>query len=79
MIVGTSEFVYSGRRASELDDRRKAGAKRALKPRQAWAIRFLPRPAQAASWPRTFWPRPLQPLRGRDGVRIKMGNLVAGW
>ena len=59
--MGRSEFDPAANRPA-WNAGRKVGAKRPLKPRQVWAIRFFLD----------------QHRRGCDVVRVKIGDLVAG-
>lgn len=76
--MGISEFdpAASDRRAWNAG--RKVGAKRALKPRQVWAIRFF-LDQQGRLRDRALFDLAIDSkLRGCDVVRIKIGDLVIG-
>src|SRR4051794_13108737 len=76
--MGMSEFDPGAADRRAWNAGRKVGAKRALKPRQVWAIRFF------LDQHRRVRDRPLfdlaldSKLRGCDVVRIKVGDLVSG-
>ena len=76
--MGLSEYdpIAQGRRAWNAG--RKVGAKRALKPRQIWAIRFfLDRESRLRD--RALFDLAIDSkLRGCDLMKIKIGTLVAG-
>ena len=76
--MGTSEFdpAASDRRAWNAG--RKVGAKRALKPRQVWAIRFFLDQHRRMRDRALFDLAVDSKLRGCDVVRIKIGDLVIG-
>jgi integrase len=78
MIMGISEFdpAASDRRAWNAG--RKVGAKRALKPRQVWAIRFFLDQHRRLRDRALFDLAIDSKLRGCDVVRIKIGDLVIG-
>jgi integrase len=76
--MGISEFdpAASDRRAWNAG--RKVGAKRALKPRQVWAIRFFLDQHRRLRDRALFDLAVDSKLRGCDVVRIKIGDLVVG-
>ena len=76
--MGMSEFdpAASDRRAWNAG--RKVGAKRALKPRQVWAIRFFLDQHRRLRDRALFDLAIDSKLRGCDVVRIKIGDLVIG-
>lgn len=76
--MGISEFdpAASDRRAWNAG--RKVGAKRALKPRQVWAIRFFLDQHRRLRDRALFDLAIDSKLRGCDVVRIKIGDLVIG-
>ncbi len=76
--MGMSEFdpAASDRRAWNAG--RKVGAKRALKPRQVWAIRFFLDQHRRMRDRALFDLAVDSKLRGCDVVRIKIGDLVIG-
>lgn len=76
-IMGRSEFDYLPPRPA-WNAGRKVGAKRPLKPRQIWAIRFhLDREHRLRD--RALFDLAIDSkLRGCDLVKIKIGDLVAG-
>lgn len=75
--MGRSEYDYSSPRP-EWNAGRKVGAKRPLKPRQIWAIRFhLDREHRLRD--RALFDLAIDgKLRGCDLLKIKIGDLVAG-
>jgi site-specific recombinase XerC len=76
--MGTSEFdpIEAGRRAWNAG--RKVGAKRALKPRQVWAIRFF-LDHHRRSRDRALFDLAIDSkLRGCDVVKVKIGDLDLG-
>jgi len=75
--MGRSEYDYSSPRPAWNAGRR-VGAKRPLKPRQIWAIRFhLDREHRLRD--RALFDLAIDSkLRGCDLVKIKIGDLVAG-
>lgn len=76
-IVGRSEYDYSSPRPA-WNAGRKVGAKRPLKPRQIWAIRFhLDREHRLRDLA-LFDLAIDSKLRGCDLVKMKIGDLVAG-
>jgi integrase len=77
-IMGNSEFdpTASDRRA--WDAGRKVGTKRALKPRQVWAIRFFLDQHRRLRDRALFDLAVDSKLRGCDVVRVKIGDLVIG-
>jgi integrase len=76
-IMGRSQFDYSSPRPA-WNAGRKVGAKRPLKPRQIWAIRFhLDREHRLRD--RALFDLAIDSkLRGCDLVKIKIGDLVTG-
>ena len=76
--MGTSEFdpVEPGRRAWNAG--RKVGAKRALKPRQVWAIRFFLDQHRRMRDRALFDLAIDSKLRGCDVVKVRIGDLVLG-
>ena len=76
--MGTSEFdpIDGDRRA--WNSGRKVGAKRALKPRQVWAIRFYLNQHRRARDRALFDLAIDSKLRGCDVVKVKIGDLVLG-
>ena len=75
--MGRSEFDPAANRPA-WNAGRKVGAKRPLKPRQVWAIRFF-LDQQRRVRDRALFDLALDSkLRGCDVVRIKIGDLVAG-
>jgi len=78
VIMGMSEFdpAASDRRAWNAG--RKVGAKRALKPRQVWAIRFFLDQHRRMRDRALFDLAVDSKLRGCDVVRIKIDDLVIG-
>jgi hypothetical protein len=77
-IMGISEFDPRASDRRAWNTGRKVGAKRALEPRQVWAIRFFL--DSIAGWVIgrcSTWAVDSK-LRGCDVVRIKIGNLVIG-
>jgi integrase len=78
MIMGTSEFdpIDVGRRVWNAG--RKVGAKRALKPRQVWAIRFFLDQHRRLRDRALFDLAIDSKLRGCDVVKVRIGDLVLG-
>jgi site-specific recombinase XerC len=78
MIMGTSEFdpINAGRRVWNAG--RKVGAKRALKPRQVWAIRFFLDQHRRLRDRALFDLAIDSKLRGCDVVKVRIGDLVLG-
>ena len=78
MIMGTSEFDPGAADRQAWNAGRKVGAKRALKPKQIWGIRFY------LDQHRRFRDRALfdvaidSKLRGCDVVSLKIGDIVIG-
>jgi hypothetical protein len=76
--MGVSEFDPAARERRAWNAGRKVGAKRPLKPRQVWAIRFF------LDQHRRFRDRAAfdlaidSKLRGCDIVKVKIGDLVSG-
>lgn len=73
--MGTSEYdpIATGRRA--WNSGRRVGAKRALKPRQVWAIRFFLDQHRRMRDRALFDLAIDSKLRGCDVVKIKIGDL----
>ena len=76
--MGKSEYdpVEADRRA--WNSRRKVGAKRALKPRQVWAIRFFLDQYRRTRDRALFDLAIDSKLRGCDVVKVKIGDIVLG-
>jgi hypothetical protein len=76
--MGKSEYdpVEADRRAWNL--RLKVGAKRALKPRQVWAIRFFLDQHRRTRDRALFDVAIDSKLRGCDVVKVKIGDIVLG-
>jgi integrase len=76
--MGTSEFDPEAPDRRAWNAGRKVGAKRALKPRQVWAIRFF-LDQHCRLRDRALFDLAIDSkLRGCDVVKIKIGDLVAG-
>lgn len=75
--MGRSEYDYSSPRPA-WNAGRKVGAKRPLKPRQIWAIRFHLDREHRLRYRALFDLAIDNKLRGCDLVKIKIGDLVAG-
>jgi integrase len=77
-MVGTSEFDPGADERQAWNAGRKVGAKRALKPKQIWGIRFyLDHHRRLRD--RAFFDVAIDSkLRGCDVVRLKMGDVVSG-
>jgi site-specific recombinase XerC len=76
--MGMSEFDPATRERRAWNAGRKVGAKRALKPRQVWAIRFFLDQHRRLRDRALFDLAIDNKLRGCDIVKIKIGNLVSG-
>ena len=76
--MGTSEYdpIATDRRA--WNSGRKVGAKRALKPRQVWAIRFFLDQHRRMRDRALFDLATDSKLRGCDVVKVRIGDLVLG-
>jgi hypothetical protein len=76
--MGHSEYDPGSRDRRPSNAGRKLGGKRALKPQQVWAIRFWldreRRPRDRAMFDLAIDSK----LRGRDIVKIKIGELISG-
>ncbi len=75
--MGKSEFDPAGNRPA-WNSGRKVGAKRALKPRQVWAIRFFLDQHRRMRDRALFDLAIDSKLRGCDVVKVRIGNLVLG-
>ena len=75
--MGTSEFDPAGNRPA-WNAGRKVGAKRALKPRQVWAIRFFLDQHRRMRDRALFDLAIDSKLRGCDVVKVRIGDLVLG-
>jgi len=76
--MGTSEFDPIAGKRSPWNGGRKVGAKRALKPRQVWAIRFFLDQHQRLRDRALFDLAIDSKLRGCDVVRMRIGDIVLG-
>ena len=76
--MGMSEFDPAASDRPAWNVGRKVGAKRALKPRQVWAIRFFLDQHRRLRDRALFDLAVDSKLRGCDVVRIKIGDLVIG-
>ena len=76
--MGKSEFDAVPRELRAWNAGRKVGAKRALKPRQVWAIRFFLDQRERLRDRALFDLAIDSKLRGCDVVKIKIGDLVRG-
>mgnify|MGYP001204576608 CR=1 FL=1 len=76
--MGLSEFDPAARERVSWNAGRKVGAKRALKPRQIWAIRFFLDQHGRVRDRALFDLAIDSKLRGCDLVKIKIGDVVAG-
>jgi integrase len=76
--MGMSEFDPAASNRPAWNAGRKVGAKRALKPRQVWAIRFFLDQHRRLRDRALFDLAVDSKLRGCDVVRIKIGDLVIG-
>jgi integrase len=77
-MMGMSEFDPAVRERAAWNAGRKVGAKRPLKPRQVWAIRFYLDQHRRLRDRALFDLAIDSKLRGCDVVRIKVGDLVSG-
>jgi site-specific recombinase XerC len=78
MAMGKAEFDPVAREIRGWNAGRKVGAKRALKPRQVWAIRFFLDQHRRHRDRALFDLAIDSKLRGCDVVKIKIGDLVSG-
>ena len=76
--MGMSEFDPGARGRHAWNTGRRVGAKRPLKPRQVWAIRFLLDHHRRVRDRALFALAIDSKLRGCDVVKIKIGEIVAG-
>jgi site-specific recombinase XerC len=76
--MGMSEFDPAARERRAWNAGRKVGAKRALKPRQVWAIRFFLDQHRRLRDRALFDLAIDSKLRGCDIVKVKIGDLVSG-
>ena len=76
--MGVSEFDPAARERGAWNAGRKVGAKRPLKPRQVWAIRFYLDQHRRLRDRALFDLAIDSKLRGCEVVRIKIGDLVSG-
>ena len=76
--MGMSEFDPGAREQRAWNAGRKVGAKRPLKPRQVWAIRFFLDQQRRVRDRALFDLAIDSKLRGCDVVKIKIRELVAG-
>ncbi len=76
--MGMSEFDPAAVERRAWNAGRKVGAKRALKPRQVWAIRFFLDQHQRLRDRALFDLAIDSKLRGCDVVKIKIGDIVSG-
>ena len=76
--MGMSEYDPAAQGRSAWNGGRKIGAKRALKPRRVWAIRFYLDQHQRLRDRALFDLAVDSKLRGCDVVRVKIGDLVTG-
>lgn len=76
--MGMSEFDPAAREQRPWNAGRKIGAKRALKPRQVWAIRFFLDQHRRMRDRALFDLAIDSKLRGCDVVKMKIGDLVMG-
>jgi len=76
--MGMSEFDPAPRNRRAWKAGRKVGAKRALKPKQVWAIRFFLDQHRRLRDRALFDLAVDSKLRGCDVVAIKIGDLVIG-
>lgn len=76
--MGMSEFDPAARERRAWNAGRKVGAKRALKPRQVWAVRFFLDQHRRVRDRALFDLAIDSKLRGCDVVKIKIGDLVIG-
>jgi hypothetical protein len=78
MAMRKAEFDPVAREIRAWNAGRKVGAKRALKPRQVWAIRFFLDQHRRHRDRALFDLAINSKLRGCDVVKIKLGDLVSG-
>jgi site-specific recombinase XerC len=78
MIMGMSQYDPGSQERRAWNAGRKVGAKRALKPRQVWAVRFFLDQHRLVRDRALFDLAIDSKLRGCDIVRIKIGELVSG-
>ena len=76
--MGTSEFDPIAGKRPPWNGGRKVGAKRALKPRQVWAIRFFLDQHQRLRDRALFDLAIDSKLRGCDVVGMRIGDIVLG-
>jgi integrase len=76
--MGTSEFDPPAADRRAWNAGTKVGAKRALKPKQVWAIRFFLDQRRRLRDRALFDLALDSKLRGRDVVRMKIGDVVSG-
>ena len=76
--MGMSEFDPDAENRVAWNAGRKVGAKRALKPRQVWAVRFFLNQHRRVRDRALFDLAIDSKLRGCDVVKIKIGELVSG-
>lgn len=76
--MGMSEFDPAARERRAWNAGRKVGAKRALKPRQVWAVRFFLDQHRRVRDRALFDLAIDSKLRGCDVVKIRIGDLVIG-
>jgi hypothetical protein len=75
--MGTSEYDPIATNRGAWNSGRKVGAKRALKPRQVWAIGFLDQHRRMRD--RALFDLAIDSkLRGCDVVKVRIGDLVLG-
>src|SRR5438270_10702510 len=78
MAMGKAEFDPISPDLRAWNAGRKVGAKRALKPRQVWAIRFFLDQHRRVRDRALFDLAIDSKLRGWDVVKVKIGDLVSG-
>jgi site-specific recombinase XerC len=78
MIMGMSQYDPGAQERRAWNAGRKVGAKRALKPRQVWAVRFFLDQHRRVRDRALFDLAIDSKLRGCDIVKIKIGELVGG-
>ena len=76
--MGMSQYDPGSQERRAWNAGRKVGAKRALKPRQVWAVRFFLDQHRRVGDRALFDLAIDSKLRGCDIVRIKIGELVSG-
>jgi len=76
--MGTSQFDPIAGERRPWNGERKGGAKRALKPRQVWAIRFFLDQHQRLRDQTLFDLAIDSKLRGCDVVKMRIGDIVLG-